>query len=419
VESVRFLANDGAKGNPEVSMRFTSAVLVLLLLTGVSFAGDVGWRTDGTGRYPDAEPPVKLDPEKPIWAAAMPAWSNASPVVLADRIIVCAEPATVLAVDKKTGALLWRQDNAEGAPPLADNGKPKVRTHPHNGYTSATPASDGKRVFVVFGTGVVAAYDIDGKHLWTKLIERPRHIWGNCASPLLVGGKLLVHVETLVALDPADGKELWRQPAETWPKRKKQWGSPVATRIGETDVVVSAAGNVIRVSDGKVLFPKLAHIEFCAPVVADGVAYFIAKSKGRAIRLPKTLDGQPEVLWETVTAKERYYGSPVVHEGLLYAISQRGAFSAFEAKTGKELYRIQFLMADTVKNPNAAYTSVTLGGKNIYFAGMNGLVVVVEAGREYKPLARNQIEKSLRSNPVFEGQRMFFRAPGKLYCFGR
>jgi outer membrane protein assembly factor BamB len=401
-------------------MRYAIVLLIFPLLAGVSSADDVGWRTDGTGRYPDAEPPVTIAPGEAVWAAPMPAWSNASPAVLADRIFVCAEPATVIAVDKKTGALLWRQDNADGAPPLGANGKPTVRTHPHNGYTSATPTTDGKRVFVVFGTGVAAAYTIDGEPLWTRLVERPKHPWGNCASPLLLDGKLLVHVETLVALDPATGEDLWRQPAETWPNpRKKQWGSPVATRIGETDVVISVMGNVLRASDGKILFPKLGHIEFCAPVVVDGIAYFIGKGKGRAVRLPKTLDGQPEVIWETKTAKERYYASPVVHDGLLYAISQRGAFSAFDAKTGKELYRIQYLLADTVKDPNAAYTSVTLAGDALFFAGMNGQVVVVATGREYKQLARNTLEKSLRSNPVFEGTRMYLRAPGKLYCFGR
>ena len=51
--------------------------------------------------------------------------------------------------------------------------------------------------------------------------------------------------------------------------------------------------------------------------------------------------------------------------------------------------------------------------------GLDGSVVVVKPGVKYEQLARNQVEKSLRSNPVFEGKRMYLRAPGKLYCFGQ
>jgi outer membrane protein assembly factor BamB len=329
-------------------MRQGIGTLVLVLLAGSALAGEVGWRSDGTGRYPDAKPPVNLDPTNPVWAAPMPSWSNASPVVLGDRVFVCAEPASLIAVDKRSSEILWTTANPLAVSPKAANGRPKIRAHAHAGYTSATPATDGKRVYAVFGTGVAAAYDLDGKLLWSRLIERPKHPWGHCASPLFVDGKLLVHVETLVALDPADGSEIWRQPAETWPNpRKKQWGSPVATRIGDVDVVVSVAGNVLRASTGEVLFPRLAHIEFCAPLVTDGVAYFIGKGKGRAVRLPETLDGKPTVLWETETAKERYYASPVVHDGLLYAISQRGNFSAFDAASGKELYRQKYKLAES------------------------------------------------------------------------
>ena len=398
-------------------MRLAIGLCVLGVLLGTTLADTVGWRTDGTGRYPDAEPPVTFSPtESVVWATPMPAWSNASPVIVGNRIFVCAEPDVLLAVDKTTGAILWQKANPIG---VALHDAKKIPTHAHNGYTSATPTSDGERVFAVFGTGSVAAYDLEGRHLWSRLLERPKNRWGHSASPLLAGGKLLVHVETLVALDPANGSILWRQPAETWTnQRQKNWGSPVATRIGETDVAITAAGRVIRISDGEVLFDKLARIQFASPLVVDGVAYFIGKNNGRAVRLPETLDGTPEVLWNTKTAKDRYYGSPLVHDGRLYAISQRGNFSAFDAKTGREFYRKKLLLADTEKDPNAAYTSVTLGGTSLYFAGMDGSIVVVAPGPEYKQLARNKIEKSLRGNPVFEGTRMYLRAPGKLYCFG-
>jgi outer membrane protein assembly factor BamB len=412
-------------------MRLLTMIVTLTVAIGVSSAGGVGapgdgvvgWRTDGTGRYPDADPPREFSAtEGVVWAAPMPSWSNASPVVLPDRIFVCAEPDILLAVEKESGKILWQSAN-----PVAEteNAKEqptarKLATHPHNGFTSATPVTDGRRVFAVFGSGVVSAYDIDGERLWSRFVEQPLNKWGHSASPVLVGGTLLVHFETLVALDPADGTERWRQPAETWvEQRKKRWGTPAPARIGETDVVITTRGNVVRVSDAEILYRELAPVQYSTPLVTDGVAYFFDQAGGRAVRLPEEVGGEPEVLWNAKTVRDRYYASPLLHEGVIYTITRRGHFSAFDAETGEEIYQEKLLLAATEKVANAAYTSPTLGGRVLYFAGMDGSVVVVRPGRKYEQLARNRVEEGLRTTPVFEGTRMYLRAPGALYCFGR
>ena len=404
-------------------MRIVIGLMMVVFSIGGALAAGVGFRTDGRGHYPDAAPPTQFAPEKNVvWAAPMPAWSNACPVVVGDRIFVCAEPDRLIAVDKATGKILWTKANpltdAVGAEKAAAVGK--VKTHPHNGYTSATPVSDGERVFAVFGNGVVAAYDLEGKRLWIRFVEKPVHQWGHCASPVLSGGRLLVHIETLVALDPKDGSEVWRQPAEKWVnQRQKQWGSCAATRIGDVDVVVTIAGRVIRASDGEILFRDLARVQYSTPLIVDGVVYFIGAKQGSAVRLPKTVEGKPEVLWTTTTVKDRYYASPLLHDGVLYAITRRGHFSAFDAKTGTEIYQQKLLLAATEKESNAAYASISLAGKALYFAGMDGSVMVVKPGRTYEEIARNRVETALRSTPVFEGKRMYLRAPGHLYCFGK
>jgi hypothetical protein len=48
---------------------------------------------------------------------------------------------------------------------------------------------------------------------------------------------------------------------------------------------------------------------------------------------------------------------------------------------------------------------------------MDGSIVVVKPGFKYEELARNKVEQTLRASPVFEGRRMYVRAPGRLYCF--
>jgi len=404
-------------------MRNAVGLCVLSAILGIAHADETGWLSVSTGRYPDADPPVTFSPtENVVWAAPMPDWSNASPVVIGDRIFVCAEPDILIAVEKKTGKVLWQKANpvSEASDAEAGNALGAAKTHRENGYTSATPVSDGRRVFAVFGNGVVAAYDIDGKRLWSRFVEKPLHKWGHCASPVLVGGKLLVQFEKLQALDPTDGSRVWSQSLEMWAnQREKRWGTCTPTRIGETDVVVTVSGKVIRVSDGMVLFRDLARITYATPLIHDGVVYFFDQTGGRAVRLPATPDGQPEVLWNAKTVKERHYGTPLLHDGVIYAITRRGHFSAFDAKGGTEIYQEKLLLAKTEKQPNAAYASITLAGKLLYFAGMDGSIVVVKPGRKYEQVARNKVETGLRSTPVFEGTRMYVRAPEHLYCFGR
>lgn len=403
-------------------MRIAVGVFILAAALGVAQAGETGWRSDGTGRYPDAEPPVTFAPEvNVVWAAPLPSWSNASPVVIEDRIFVCAEPDTLIAVEKKTGKILWQEANPVAETSSGEDGaaQGEAKAHAHNGFTSATPVCDGKHVFAVFGNGMVAAYDLDGARRWSRFVEQPTHKWGHSASPILVGGKLLVHIHTLRALDPADGKELWNQPEETWGKpRDKRWGSPAPARIGEVDVVVTTSGRVIRASDGEVLFRDLPGVKYSTPLVDGDIVYFIDQKVGRAVRLPESLEGEPEVLWTAQTAKERYYASPVLHDGLIYAISRKGEFSAFDTQDGQEVYREKLLLAATEKEKNAAYASVTLAGKLLYFAGMDGSIVVAKPGRVYEQVARNTVEQRLRSTPIFEGTRVYVRAPEHLYCFG-
>lgn len=80
----------------------------LLHLPTAPAAAPVSWRKDGTGIYPDAQPPVKWSAtENVIWKTPLPKKSNASPILVGDRVFVCGEPDTLLCVSVKDGAILW------------------------------------------------------------------------------------------------------------------------------------------------------------------------------------------------------------------------------------------------------------------------------------------------------------------------
>ena len=82
-------------------MRTLGVLFTMLALAGhAGVAAEptaVGWRGDGTGVYPDARPPVKWSAtENVLWKTPMPGKSNASPILVGDRIFVCSEPSTLL-----------------------------------------------------------------------------------------------------------------------------------------------------------------------------------------------------------------------------------------------------------------------------------------------------------------------------------
>ncbi|MEM7586202.1 MAG: PQQ-binding-like beta-propeller repeat protein, partial [Acidobacteriota bacterium] len=368
-------------------------------------ADTVGWRMDGDGRYLDAKPPTSWSTtDSVVWKTAFDTWSNASPVLLEDAglIITLMEPDEIIAVKASDGTIAWRASTR-------DVFSKDVKAHKANGWTTATPVSDGRHVFTLFGTGVVAAHDLEGKRVWARHLQQPEHRWGNSASPVLAGGRLIVHVVDLIGLDPATGKEVWRSTSPA------KWGSPVVTRIADTDVVITPAGDVFKAVSGSRLSSEIGSVEFSTPVVQDGHVYFIEK-KATAVRLPKALDQPFETLWTGRLQGSRHYASPVIHDGLIYAVSREQKFSILDAESGELLHERQ-LDLDPEGGSNSAYPSITLAGNKIFVSTQNGTTAVLEPGREYQELARNSIE-GFRSTPVFDGERMYLRAFDHLYCFG-
>jgi len=466
-----------------------AASLVAAFCSLAAADAPVGWRMDGSGRYPHADPPTEWAADKNVvWKTPMPSWSNSTPVLAGGRLFVGAEPTWLLCVDAADGTILWQKDHSyeqvltpeEAAQAKADaakaeeilaqsrplhnemgkcnrelrdlNNKKKDEkdpqalkaledqiaklqgrvaelkaeigrldrelakysryrmppTHDANGYSSCTPASDGRSVFALFGNGVAACYDLAGERRWIRLVEKPRQGYGHSASPVLVAGKLVLHIEnTVYGLDPADGKELWKAGAP------HAWGTCIAAKAAAADVVVTASGTVLRVEDGQVLAQGLTRLEYNSPIVHDGTAYFI-QNLGKAVRLPAEAAGKaaPEVLWTTAPSKDRYYSSPLLHDGLIYAIQQKGVLSVIDPGDGK------VVREETLKLGATVYASVTLAGGYVYVSGEGGVTIVLRPGRDFAEVAVNRLEP-FRSSPVFAGSRMYVRAMKHLWCIGK
>jgi outer membrane protein assembly factor BamB len=448
-----------------------AAALCLITLNALCSAATpdtVGWRMNGIGAFPTATPPTQWASAKNmIWSAPIASGSNASPVLTGIFLFTCAEPDKLLCFHAPDGTLLWEQVNSIEAAskpedvikikqaaeieknlksaqdvmrPLnkqfkqdpnnadlkkkLDEAKDKIEqlhkqlepfsafalpeAHQVNGYTSSTPATDGKNVYAVFGNGVAACYDVKGTRLWIRKLENPRNAqWGHSASPVLVGDKVFVHLNSLVALNAATGETLWTANVPS------SFGTPAPVKIGDTDALLTPAGDIVRQNDGKVLASKLGFLKYASPLVQDSVAYFVDEAGGHAIKIPEKLSEPftPEVLWNNKPSPDRYYASPVLHDGLLYAVTQKGDFSVFDAKTGTLVYEKKLDVGGTY------YPSIVLAGKYLYVSVDSGTTFVIEPGREYKEIARNTLDP-FRGTPVFDGKRVYVRTQKALLCIG-
>src|SRR5205814_1112958 len=167
------------------------------------------------------------------------------------------------------------------------------RTHPYAGYSSPTPVTDGREVFVAFGNGLVACFDLEGNRKWLKLIEHSNAAFAHAGSPFLAGGKVLIHFTDLVALDPKDGSESWRL------KRATSHGTPLVTRVGDEEVVLTPNGGMVRARDGNLLADRLGSCGANSPVLDEGTVYYV-RGPATAIRLPESVTEPVKIppLWK-------------------------------------------------------------------------------------------------------------------------
>lgn len=435
--------------------------LAVLLSTGMALAATAettGWRGDGSGRFEKTQPPTRWakDSENIVWKIE-PGKGYSSPVLCEGRLFITSHPSDVICIDAASGKELWRRavgyaealgkDEAERIAQThaeletkrreigkqydllrkADPGSPQLETLKQQrkefddqrrqferqfpsekrggaGNAAATVVCDGRRVFAVFGTGVVAALDADGQLLWARHLDAPQQGFGHSSSPVIAGGKLIVHIEQLTALEPATGKTLWHVDLPA------KFGTPAVAHLGGDDVVITPSGAFVASSDGRVLAKEQFQLSNNSPLMHDGVLYAHEGGKVIALRLPDSLQApfEPELLWESTGTRDQRMASALLHDGLLYAAGRRGIIDVTDAATGKLVYRKRLDIGELFASP-------VMAGGFIYYGGKEGQTLVLRPGRKYDEIAVNPSER-LNATPVFAGRRMYLRSDNSLYC---
>lgn len=324
----------------------------------------------------------------------------------------------VMCIDRRTGKVIWQ--------------KTALVATPHEGYhrtygsfASNSPVTDGKHVYVSFGSRGVYCYDLNGKLVWQKDIGvqmRMRLQFGEGVAPALDRDRLILTYDQeagsfIVALDKNTGKELWRAARD----ERSSWSTPlIIEHGGRRQVVVSATGKVrsYDVQTGKVIWEcaGLGSNVIPAPVYHNGVVYVMSGHRDprlMAIKLGKEgdLTGTDSVLWNH-TRGTAYTASPVLHEGKLYVLTDSGQVSCFNIATGEPYY--QQVRLPRPYNFKASPVGAT--GK-LYLASEDGDVIILKMGEKMEVLATNRLEDQVFiASPVIVGGELFLRSQTHLYC---
>ncbi len=285
-------------------------------------------------------------------------------------------------------------------------------THALTGYTTATPVTDGSCVGVCFGTGIAAVHELDGTLRWRRFLEKPPQHYGHAASPVLVGELLIVTLNQLTALDVRTGATRWQA------RIRPRWGTPIVLTLGNEPVLALPGGELIRARDGLLLARHLADLQFCSAIAAAGTLYYL-DTTSYAYALPADLPVdlpagslQLERRWQVSLPNDRYYASPLLHDGLLYAVTQHGKLTVLQASDGAVVYQRDL---PELGGPTA-YPSITLMGDVIHLGSDNGTTLVFQPGREFVWLATNRLEP-YRASPVCRGDQLLLRTLKGLWCF--
>ncbi|UCE46675.1 MAG: PQQ-binding-like beta-propeller repeat protein [Phycisphaerales bacterium] len=261
--------------------QYTSIMMLILSLVGTIYAENAIWPQfrgpGGLGIAPDNQTySTELDTSKNLlWKTEVPKGYS-SPCIWANHIFITARSGNKLetiCIDRKSGEIEWRKSVEPETMEKIGN---------MNSHASSTPASDGKKVYVYFGSFGLIAYDFDGNEIWSKPLEVPEMQHGSASSPILAENMVIMNCDQkkapyILAVDCRSGKTIWRQEREI---EKAGWSTPVFWNHGdEKELVVLGSHKLISYDpkDGQKIWwlYDLPVRATCTPVYA-GETLFVA-----------------------------------------------------------------------------------------------------------------------------------------------
>jgi outer membrane protein assembly factor BamB len=372
--------------------------------------------------------------ENVLWQTPLIGEGHASPIVWGDRVFVCTARWAddvrrreevipehhVLCYAAGDGKLLW--DTRVPAGPWL---RTDFRSGPGGGYACPTPTSDGRLVYCVFGSSVLAALDFQGKIVWRVEIVPYTFDVTLGSSPVPYKNTLILLCamatssdSKLVAFDKATGNVVWQ---EALPETGFGHSTPVLLSVhGKTQLIFAASGGgpssqalqSFDPDNGKRLWWCWGAGDAASPAYAEGILYFDSGRGGPGVAVEPTGSddvSQTHIRWKISQVPEGI-GSPAIVGDHVYRLHSPEILKCWDRSSGRQVY------VERLDGITTTWASPIVDPTGRIFFANAGKSFVIQAGPNYKLLAVNELGDPNHTSPAVSGGSMFLVGTKFIHC---
>lgn len=461
---------------PELTMTRTFlAALIFTFLTSAGVDADDNWHRfrgpDGNGVASEsATPPVEWngDSDNLKWKTEIPGRGSSSPIVWEDRIILLTAVSTgvdaegneveqapggdarpqrggpggrrggpggrrggrgggggpkdvhefhVVCVDRGSGEISWKTKVNEAVP--HESG------HSTNTFASSSAVTDGKHIYVSFGSFGVYCLDMEGNKVWERDLGQmtTRNQFGEGASPALHGNTVVINWDHegdsfIVAMNAETGEDIWREDRD----ELTSWSTPVIVEHGDKVQVITNGATRVRSYDlenGEVIWECGGQTgnPIPTPFILDDMAICMTGFRANAaFAIPLSCEGDVtdsnEIVWSRRDIGP-YVPTGVLYKGHIYSTKSSSAIlTSVDAETGETV-----IDQTRIDGIDSLYASLVAANDHIYITGRNGTTIVLKHSDEYDVVASNDLGEPCDATPAIVGNQILLRGSNHLFCF--
>ena len=449
------------------------------LACGISFSAfasptiaqdaDLAWPTfrgpANNGTSTTAKPPTTWsDTENIAWKQKIPGRGTSSPIVVGNRVyITAASPANeadapkpmtredvmkkfdtngdgqlsrqergaaraemqksmmqqqkfkVLCYDRTSGDPVWEK--------VATEAMPHAPHHSDHGYASASPVTDGKHLYVNFGSYGLYCYDLEGNMKWKrddlgKMTTRGK--FGEGSSVAINDNVLILPWDhegdsRIEAIDCDTGKTIWETPRD----EPSAWATPLVVEVDGRKQVVHSGQNYSRGYDFKTgeeiwRASGLTQRPVASPVVFGGFAFFSSARGGAVLQaIPLNQKGdvsQNGIAWINNRQASDVPSMVLSENRLFFVNASTGILSCVNAETGDSFIEPKRLKLRGV------YSSLVAANGNVFVTGRDGKTVVVSDDVTFNIVSTNDIGEPVDATLALVDEEIFIRGKDHLFC---
>lgn len=312
--------------------------------------------------------------------------------------------------------------------------------HSMNTYATPTCCIEEGFVYAHFGTyGTACINTATGVVVWKRTDLNCKHAQGPGSSPILYKDLLILHydgtdVHYVVALDKKTGKTIWKvdRPEDLYkgmaPISKKDYITPIIINVNGEDLLISSAACALfayKPESGKEVWRIVKGREstVSSPIIENGVLYYYSSWVTPAEVVEPLIElvavnpvgkgdiTKTNILWKLEAPRDQL-STPLIKDGRIYTVDNRGLLMCIDAKTGKVIYSLQ--------QKQKYNSSPVFAGGNIYFNSLKGETMVIKPGDKLEVVAVNKLSGGeVYATPAFVRNSILFRSEKYLYRIGK